>query len=177
MHHPYPSRSLLASFLTTLGLSLGLAVSGAHAADLAKPTGRVLLVVTGKIQNTNAPGRAEFDQAMLAALAQGAIKTGTPWHEGVQTFTGPLGSALAEAVGMTGETLQVTALNDYAAPVPVEDLRKLGVVLATHRNGEVMTVRDKGPLFIIYPFDVRPELKSEVYYNRSVWQIKSIDVR
>jgi hypothetical protein len=47
---------------------------------------------------------------------------------------------------------------------------------ATRQNGELMTLRNKGPLFVIYPFDEVPALKSEVYFNRSVWQIKSIQV-
>jgi len=37
-------------------------------------------------------------------------------------------------------------------------------------------VRDKGPLFMIYPFDAQPELRSAVYYSRSVWQLSEIEV-
>ena len=51
----------------------------------------------------------------------------------------------------------------------------LGVALK--RNGEYMTVRDKGPLFIIYPFDSDPELKAQKYYSRSVWQVALIEVK
>ena len=40
-----------------------------------------------------------------------------------------------------------------------------------------MPVRDKGPLFIIYPFDANPELKSQTYYSRSVWQVAKIVVK
>jgi hypothetical protein len=39
-----------------------------------------------------------------------------------------------------------------------------------------MAVRDKGPLFVIYPFDARPELRGAVYYSRSAWQLRTIDV-
>ena len=39
-----------------------------------------------------------------------------------------------------------------------------------------MSVRDKGPLFVIYPFDEAPELNNETYYGRSAWQVKSIEV-
>ena len=35
---------------------------------LAKPTGPVILTVTGAIGRTNAPGKAEFDMQMLQAL-------------------------------------------------------------------------------------------------------------
>ena len=39
-----------------------------------------------------------------------------------------------------------------------------------------ISVRTKGPLFIIYPFDSKPELKASKYYGRSAWQLKSIKV-
>jgi len=39
-----------------------------------------------------------------------------------------------------------------------------------------MSVRDKGPLFVIYPFDSKAELKSEQYYSRAAWQVRSITI-
>ena len=39
-----------------------------------------------------------------------------------------------------------------------------------------MSVRDKGPLFIIYPFDESEDLRSERYYSRSAWQLKHLEV-
>ena len=68
------------------------------------------------------------------------------------------------------------ALNDYAATVPIDDFAKFNVILAMKRDGQYMPVRDKGPLFVIYPYDSSPELKSQVYYARSVWQVKSLEV-
>ena len=59
----------------------------------------------------------------------------------------------------------------------MEDVTRYNVILAVKRNGEYMPVRDKGPLFIIYPFDSNPELKSQTYYSRSVWQVAKIVVK
>jgi hypothetical protein len=39
-----------------------------------------------------------------------------------------------------------------------------------------MSVRDKGPLFLVYPFDKDQGLFNEKYFSRSVWQIKDIEV-
>jgi hypothetical protein len=39
-----------------------------------------------------------------------------------------------------------------------------------------MPVSDKGPFFIIYPFDSFEELKNELYYSRSAWQVRSITI-
>ncbi|MFC6670829.1 hypothetical protein [Marinobacterium aestuariivivens] len=44
-------------------------------------------------------------------------------------------------------------------------------------NTEYMRIRDKGPLFLVYPFDSDPALRTEVIQNRSVWQIKHILVK
>jgi hypothetical protein len=34
-----------------------------------------------------------------------------------------------------------------------------------------MPVRDKGPLFIVYPYDSDTRLQSQTYYSRSAWQV------
>jgi hypothetical protein len=39
-----------------------------------------------------------------------------------------------------------------------------------------MPVSDKGPLFIIYAFDASQELKSELFYSRSAWQVRRITI-
>jgi hypothetical protein len=79
-------------------------------------------------------------------------------------------------LGATGSQLRVVAINDYAATVPWSDLDAYPVILATRHNGRPMSVREHGPLFIIYPFDEYPDLRSEVHFTRSVWQIARIEV-
>jgi hypothetical protein len=149
----------------------------ASAEDLAAPTDSVILTVTGAIGNTNAPGAAQFDLAMLEALPGQETTTATPWYDGAQSFSGPLGRALLASVGATGDTLVVTAINDYVTEIPVADFETWPVIFATRHNGEVMSVREKGPIFVIYPFDSDQALNTEVYYGRSAWQVKSIEVR
>ena len=43
-------------------------------------------------------------------------------------------------------------------------------------NGLMIPVRTKGPLFIIYPFDAKKQLQHKTYYERSIWQLKAIEV-
>lgn len=159
------------------GVALALfAVHPAFADTLASPSGSVVLEVTGKIANTNNGDKADFDMSMLGQLAGGTTVTSSPWYDGAKTFAGPLGWALLKAVGANGTTLKVTALNDYVTEIPVSDFHDYAVVLATTVDGEPMSVRDKGPIFIIYPFDSQPALNNETYYGRSAWQVKSIEV-
>lgn len=166
--------------LTSIAAAAALlfALSGqSMATPLAAPTGPVVLEVTGAIANTNNGAAADFDFAMLDALASGETKTSTPWYDGAKSFSGPLGSALLDAVGASGTTMVVTAINDYVTEIPVADFRSYPVLLATRIDGELMSVRDKGPIFVIYPFDASPELNNETYYGRSAWQVKSIEIK
>lgn len=166
--------SRLTAFAFTFALAL--VAQPALATDLPQPEGAVVLTVRGSIANTNDAGAAHFDLAMLAAIEPGETVTETPWHEGTPTFSGPLGAALLDLVGATGTTLRITALNDYVVDVPVRDIRDYPTIFATHQDGVAMSVRDKGPLFLIFPFTDYPELVSEVYFGRSAWQIRDIEV-
>lgn len=143
---------------------------------LEAPSERVVLTVSGAISQTNDGAQAVFDMPMLAALASRAGAMETPWTEGVTDFEGPLLRAVLEAVGARGSALRVIALNDYSAEVPVSDAADFDTILAITMNGKPMSVRDKGPLFLVYPFDTHPELYDERYFHRSVWQIKAIEV-
>jgi len=149
----------------------------AVAEPLPPPSGPVILTIEGAISITNHGDVAQFDREMLERLPQRLIRTHTPWTDGANDFEGPLGKAVLEAVGAHGQMLEVTALNDYSATVPVADFFSHDVILAMKMNGEYMRVRDKGPLFIVYPFDSDSELTSDLIHYRSVWQIKHILVK
>lgn len=141
------------------------------------PSGQPMLTITGKITKTNQDGSWVFDREMLEGLPHTKVVTETPWYDEVSEFEGPVASAILEAVGAdVSDNLRIIALNDYSAVVPASDFVEHGVIFAMKRNGSALRVRDKGPLFLIYPFDSNPNLKSEIYYNRSVWQIKAIEV-
>ncbi|MBO9102285.1 MULTISPECIES: putative pterin-binding protein [unclassified Rhizobium] len=143
---------------------------------LDKPRGPVVLTVHGVLTHPNDGKDATFDLPMLEALAGRAATMSTPWTEGKTAFSGPLLSAILEASGANGRALKVTALNDYSAEIPIDDALKVKTILATRMNGKLMSVRDKGPLFLIYPFDTNPELYNEKYFSRSVWQIMKIEI-
>lgn len=155
--------------------SFGLVLSPALALDA--PKGEVVLTIKGSIlAHPNAGEAAQFDLPMLEALAGRSGKMETPWTKGENEFSGPLLRAVLEAAGAEGTTLNVKALNDYVAVVPMEDAATIDTILATRMNGEPMSIRDKGPLFLIYPFDADSSLYNEKYFSRSVWQIKEIEV-
>ena len=69
-----------------------------------------------------------------------------------------------------------TALNDYRVDIPVADVQRFDVILARLLDGQPMAVREKGPLFVMYPFADHAELRNAVYYSRCAWQLKAIEV-
>ena len=148
----------------------------AVAAPLPKPTGEVVLTVKGNISNMNSDGAAVFDMAMLEALAGRKAVVETPWTKGKVSFEGPLGKAILDAVGNKGGTMRIRALNDYTVEVPVKDFLDHAVILATKRDGTPMSVREHGPLFVMYPFDQEPSLYNEKFFSRCVWQVASITI-
>ncbi len=140
---------------------LCLCAVAAHADSLAKPAGTVMLDVTGTIANTNGNGKASFDLDMLEAVGKTTTVTSTAWTEGKSTFEGVLLSDLMKRVGASGKTAVAIALNDYKVDIPVEDFVRYPVILAYRMDGERLKIRDKGPLWIIYPQDDFPELKTK----------------
>jgi hypothetical protein len=68
----------------------------------------------------------------------------------------------------------IRTLNDYSADIPLSDFMNYDVILAWSMDGQPLTRRDKGPLWIIYPRDAVPELRDERYEHRWVWQLASL---
>jgi hypothetical protein len=163
--------------ILTLLAGLAVLVAATSTQALERPKGDVILTVVGaRLSHPNVDGAAEFDMAMLETLTQRSGSMQTPWTSGTVKFSGPLLRAVLDAAGAQGQTLKVGALNDYSANVPVEDATGMDTMLATRMDGKPMSVRDKGPLFLVYPFDVDPSLYNEKYFSRSVWQINRIEV-
>lgn len=159
-------------------LSLGVASAATvgMAAELSKPEGAVILTVSGKIGNTNTNGKVLFDRQMLEQLPQTKIVTDTPWTEGKHVFEGVLLKVLLEQVGASGHKLVAKALNDYNAEIVLESLSDYPILLAIKADGTFMRVRDKGPIWIIYPLSDYAELDTGEHHEDMVWQLNSLEV-
>ena len=140
------------------------------------PQGTVILTVNGKIGVRNSSDAALFDAALLDALPQHSFVSTTPWLKNPATFTGPLLKDVLQALKAQGTNLKALALNDYKIDIPLDDAFKFDVILTRKVNGRALTVREKGPIFMMYPFERFPELKTGTYYSRCVWQLKSLSV-
>lgn len=153
-----------------------LGAAGSRPAPLPIPTGPVILTVTGDISVTNDGEAARFDRDMLAEMGLEELTTGTPWSKVSNTFRGIPLHRLLERVGAQGDLIFAHALNDYHAIIPTSDAVPGGAFIAIERDGKPMVVRDKGPLWIIYPFDANDSFHSETIYSRSIWQLIQLDI-
>ena len=147
-----------------------LIVLGALIGPLAAQEGHSLMVV-------DADGEEHvLSLDALDSMEQVEFSTTTIWTEGKVQFSGvPVMSILA-AFEAEGTTLQMSALNDYKVEMPIADLRQDLPIVATRMNGQTMSVREKGPYWIVYPFDRSPEYRTEVTYAQSVWQLTALAV-
>jgi hypothetical protein len=138
-----------------------------------------VLTVSGRVSNTNQGDAAVFDMATLERVGVVRYTTPTAWTPKPVTFEGVLLERLLEAlkVPANATTLKMTALNDYSIEIPIADVRKWPVMLAVKADGEYMSVRDKGPVWVVYPRHINQELGNRQYNARWIWQLARIEVR
>jgi hypothetical protein len=154
---------------TILFIVLSLPAFANHVGD-EKP----LFTICGKIAKT---GDVVVTPADFAKIGSFEINTVVDtMSEGIHRVKGVLGRELLRQYGSTGTTLRVIGLDGYTIDVPVADLMKYDVVLANEIDGKPLSVRDKGPAWLIYPQSQHPELDDPIYAARAVWQVTRIEV-
>lgn len=119
-----------------------------------------------------------FDMRALEALPQRTYRVTTPWYLRPVTFQGPLlRDVLAAAGAGSGTRIEAVAVNDYAATIPFEHAQAYDMIIALRMDGKPMSPRDKGPLFVVYPYDRLPPEVREQSFGLSVWQLDGLRVR
>jgi hypothetical protein len=156
-------------FLTLAALGLTLAQSVAtYAADDA-----VILTVN----DLRSGQTTTFTDAELLALPQQSFATTTIWTDTTpKSFSGPALMAVLKAAGSAPGTLRIHAINDYNVTFPEERLEDTVPILANRIDGAPFPLREKGPLWLVFPYDIDTRFQSEEYFTLSVWQLKQIDI-
>lgn len=168
--HPFSCR--IAAVSAFLAFSLGAPAM----AELAAPTGEVILTIDGAIAETNSPEGASFDMEMLQALRASGFDTSSTWTVGTNRYDGVPLRALLDAVGATGGTITATALNNYSVQIPIEAIEDSVPIVAYHIDGETFSRRDKGPLWIVFPYDAGAAYQTELVYGWSIWQLARLTI-
>lgn len=153
------------------------ALDGRPDRALPEITGPVILTVSGNIATANSDHAFKFDRAMLESLGVTTLKTTTTWTSGEVEFEGVLARDILNAVGAQGTEVLATALNDYVVRLPLQELYRYPVMLAFKMNGEYLQIKDKGPIWLVYPRDQFPELRNSMTDKKWVWQLRELEVR
>ncbi|POG25263.1 molybdopterin-binding oxidoreductase [Aeromonas bestiarum] len=147
------------TLLATLFCMMPLLLSGhVYSADDAAD---IVLKISGK-DCCNHNGKMEYTRQQLLALPQTSVPTTTPWTKGTHVYRGVLLRSLLDTLDISAKSIKVTAQNDYFAAIPRED-------------GKALTLRNKGPVWIIYPLSDHPELNIEQYHSLMVWQVVKLE--
>jgi hypothetical protein len=143
------------------------------------PIEPVVLTVRGRLGPAHAEAGVTFDIPTLERLGLIRFTTPTAWTDGLVTFEGVLLSRLLEVLAVPGNVteLAMTALNDYHVAIPAADVRTWPVLIALKRDGQYMSVRNKGPLWVVYPRHAFPELAQAKHNPKWIWQLKEIVIR
>jgi hypothetical protein len=162
------------AIVSALNFLMAAGVTNALAVDV---TEKVVLTVSGNVGKLTDGEKRTFTMRQLEQLPQVTFTTSTPWYPKPVTMTGPLLRSVLEAAGAKGSKLTAVALDNYKAEIPFEDAAAQQVIVARLMDGKPMAIRNRGPLFIIYPFDSSKELQTEKYYFRSAWQLSQLVVQ
>ncbi|MCW1918737.1 molybdopterin-dependent oxidoreductase [Rhodobacter sp. KR11] len=161
--------------LLTLGL---LPLAAVADQPLAPPEGDIILTVSGLDPAMAPDGVLAFDRAGLAALGPVSFSTTSIWTEGRHAFTGIPLWTLAQKLNLPPDAkVTLRAMNDYQVDIPLTETTPQAPLLAYEMDGKPMSVRDKGPIWVVYPYDADPRaFQTVTVFARSIWQLDRIEI-
>lgn len=166
----------ITAYLSIMAISLnGFVLQPAEAEDV------IILKISGAIgscETINSAGKCtvRFTFEDLRAIGTTVVATVTPYTDGEPVFEGVLLRDLLAHVEAEEAPLQMIALNDYRATIPAQDPNEHDVLLAMKRDGERMPVRDRGPIWVIYPSENDVAMNMLRHDHKMVWQLSEIVV-
>jgi hypothetical protein len=160
---------MVLGMLLAFGLCAGaVAQEGAAPGDPDEILLKVTVVVPGW------EGVRDYDRGDLAAMRTVVFRTSTIWTNGVLEFRGVPLSEIVRQAGVDHGTVMMSAANDYVTDIPVAEIEPDAPIVAYAIDGKALTLREKGPLWVVYPYDFDTDYQTEVIFTRSVWQLTSI---
>ena len=143
---------------------------------LPELTGPVILTVTGLDPQVFPAGNVEMDVGRLEAIGTDEIETTSIWTDGKHRYSGVMLRDLVDFLQIGAFNLRFHALNDYTVEFPAQDATDEAPILAYKMNGTLMSVRHKGPIWVMYPFDDGPDYRTDTTFSRSIWQLDRVDI-
>ena len=172
-------------------------------AQAARPIARgpVLLTISGAIAKGNrgplnpaldqmlAKHGVRFDTALaldaaaLARMPAVHIQPTLEYDAKVHTLSGPLVSTVLEAAGVpsTGAVvLGLRAVDGYNVAISLADIQRYRMIIATHMDGEPLSLGGLGPQWAVYDADRLEDFKNlplKQRFGLCPWGVYHIDVK
>ena len=144
--------------------------------SVAKPAGKAVFTMTGKISTVNQGAALVFDQHTIEQLGVVQVELYEPWTKQNLEFRGVwLQDLVALAVVPADATrLHIIALDDYTVDLPLSDIRAGGIMLATRAgDGSAIRIDDGGPTRVVFLDGVAAGANADQW----IWSIQQIDVQ
>lgn len=132
-----------------------------------------LLVLDGDIRGGAVVNLDDHD---LSALPQTEFDTSTQWTTGLRRFSGPLLAHLLDHHGAGPGDLRLAAINAYSMTINRNLITSEAPIIANRIDGQPFSRRDKGPFWVVFPYDRATGYRSEQVFSASVWQLSQITV-
>ena len=145
---------------------------------VAASAGRVRADDTRLVLDAKGDGTAlrSFTDSDLMALPQVTFTTSTIWTTAAAQFSGPSLASVLAASGAADGDIRTTAINDYKVDIPRVWIEPASPIIATRIDGAPFGIREKGPLWVVFPFDSDDRFQTEEVYSFSIWQLTQIQI-
>ncbi|WP_146201408.1 hypothetical protein [Leucothrix arctica] len=114
-------------------------------------------------------------EAQLLALPQYEFTTLHEWSAVAETFRGPLLEDILDLACKGATTFILKALNDYSVMIDFTELKQYKPIVAHSINGERLSVRDKGPLWVMVDHD-KYNIHQKNLSALMIWQLFDITI-
>jgi hypothetical protein len=129
-----------------------------------------------KLVGAGETGTLDLTREDLAAMPQVTVVTENDFADGMVSYRGPLVRDVLAKLGMDKlDTVRFMAANDYYVDIPTSDFRTYDAILAMEADGQPLSLRDRGPLWLMYPISDYAALRDPIYLRRLIWQVVRIE--
>lgn len=141
----------------------------------ARPgTGQPLLrISTNQLQQCK--GDISLSEKALLSLPQQSFKTKHSWSENAEIFSGPLLKDVLNLACQNTSQLMLRAINDYTVKMDFNEIRQYKPIVALSVNHQRLSIRNKGPLWIMMPIDEFQDPPSNLN-EKMIWQLSDISI-
>jgi hypothetical protein len=139
---------------------------------LSAASEKVLLKINSDVREV----REQYTLSELLHLPQYEVRTNTPWTNEMHTYSGPYLEDVFALAGVRGNEITLYALDHYQISFNFESIKKYKPILALAVDSELLTVRTKGPIWVVLPLDDYSELNAALYHDYMIWQLVKINV-